>query len=201
MKLTTRIFSTILLGLAFISLQACSHFSGHNYYDDDYSDNVNYQEGGHAAGDSDGGGSYRYRRGRPVVAPNSYHFSGNASPTKHKDRDMNWIRQQNPDGYTIELANDAKPSTVAKVLHSTPKSARMAQVRTKKGFTGIYGTFKDRQEAEAALQKLPENLRNKAGVREWNKVQSELKPREIHRPSTPAAAPGSVTIPNGAAEQ
>ena len=107
----------------------------------------------------------------------SYHFSNNTSPKSHKQRDTEWINSQNPNGYTIELAEDEKPASVAKQLFKTPKQERMAQYKHQKNgktvHTGIYGSFNDSESAEKALAKLPADVREKAKVKKFGNAQKD----------------------------
>ena len=59
---------------------------------------------------------------KAVVVPESYHVGAYQAPTSFKDRDKSWISTQNPQGYTIELANGEQPAEVAGVLQKAPKS-------------------------------------------------------------------------------
>ena len=65
---------------------------------------------------------------KKVTVPHSYHFAQHTSPRSHRNRDQDWINRQNPQQYTIELANQKSAAGVAKILHNTPKNKRMAQI-------------------------------------------------------------------------
>src|SRR3990167_725522 len=49
-----------------------------------------------------------------VQVPETYHLGSYGSPVRAKDSDKNWVSSQNPQNYTIELAEDEKASYVAK---------------------------------------------------------------------------------------
>lgn len=194
MKLAKRIFSVALIAVALSGLQACSDLS--------QSDNTNYN------------GDYTNANNvsnRDLTLPLTGDERNNAqsrsaiyqsmawkrpiatiSPAAEKNRDGNWAHEQKADEYTIQLANDEKPASVAQVLLKTPKLHRTAQLRrTQDGktvYTGVYGSYKNREQAEAALQKLPADVRANAGVVEWNKVQGDAKDK------APAQATTTTTV-------
>ncbi len=142
----------IIVGLCAPLLQSCSLTSSEHY--GGYS---GYSYSGGLGGSPHG---YHYSRPQPITSvPKSYHMSNTGSPGKHRDRDTRWIKNQKPEHYTIQVANQGSASEVAKKLHKSPKSTRSAQYRMKKGkktsYGGVYGTYKNRQAAEKALKKLP----------------------------------------------
>jgi hypothetical protein len=123
---------------------------------------------------------YRYSTSEHTVAvPNSYHVGEYHSPVSFKDRDRVWVSNQNPQGYTIEIAEGEKASQVAQKLYKTPKSDRMAQVkyqvRGKSYYKGVYGTYPDATSAQKALESLPEEIRQEASVKNWSNVQQNLE--------------------------
>ncbi len=108
-----------------------------------------------------------------VEVPDSYHM-GYGHPTSAKDMDKNWVKGQNPNSYTIELANDSKPSKVAGILYKAPKNERSAEIRTNKGsYTGVYGTYPSYEAAKAKLESLPEDVKQNANIKTWGNIQSE----------------------------
>jgi len=125
-------------------------------------------------------------RPKPVTIPKSYYLAS-GTPVAHDTIDEDWVSGQSPNGYTIQLANDEKPSVVAKTLANTPKNARTAQVRYQKDnqtlYMGIYGSYVDKAAAEAALNKLPPDIKEKASIEPWSKVQEETQP--VKDPNTP----------------
>jgi septal ring-binding cell division protein DamX len=114
-----------------------------------------------------------------VVVPDSYHVGEYHSPVSFKDRDKGWVSSQNPQGYTIELADDQKASKVAQKLYKAPKNDRMAQVRYQKNgkpyYKGVYGTYNSPEAAQKALDQLPAELKQGAGVKSWGSVQENLE--------------------------
>ena len=115
---------------------------------------------------------------KEVVVPESYHVGTYQSPTSFKDRDSSWVSSQNPQGYTIELANGEKPAEVAGVLQKAPKTERMAEVKYqnqgKAYYKGIYGSYPSFDAAQQALNSLPEDIRKSADVKTWGSVQSSV---------------------------
>jgi len=125
----------------------------------------------------DGGGYYSdaYQE-KTVVVPESYHVGVNHSPTSHTDRDKTWVNSQNSQRYTIELADDEKPSEVANTLYKAPRSERMAEIQYQRDgkthYKGVYGSYPNYEAAQEALKSLPEDVKQKAGVKTWGSVQS-----------------------------
>ncbi len=127
-------------------------------------------------GYSDGGYYSDSYQEKTVVVPESYHVGVNHSPTPHTDRDKDWVNSQNSQSYTIELADDEKASAVANTLYKAPKSERMAEVKYQRDgkayYKGVYGTYPSYEAAQEALKALPEDVKQKAGVKTWGSVQS-----------------------------
>ncbi|KTD75279.1 SPOR domain-containing protein [Legionella waltersii] len=125
--------------------------------------------------------SYTYtdQSSQGVVVPDSYHVGEYHSPVSFKDRDKGWVSSQNPQGYTIELADDQKASKVANKLYKAPKNDRMAQVRYQKNgkqyYKGVYGTYNSPEAAQKALEQLPDEVKQGAGVKSWGSVQENLE--------------------------
>ncbi len=119
-----------------------------------------------------------YRQNQGVVVPDSYHVGQHHSPQSFKDRDRLWVNSQNPGSYTIELADDEQAAAVAQKLYKAPKDDRRAQIKYQRNgksyYKGLYGTYDNAEAAQKALNALPENVRTKAGVKNWGSVQSNL---------------------------
>ncbi|HVT62916.1 MAG TPA: SPOR domain-containing protein [Legionellaceae bacterium] len=111
---------------------------------------------------------------KTVVVPQSYHLSvGN--PIASKDEDKQWVASQNPNGYTIQIANDSKPAPVANKLQQVPKTERSAEVKSQSGtYLGLYGSYPSREAAEAQRNLLPEHVKDQAQIKEWQSIQSEM---------------------------
>ncbi len=173
MKNKTRLF---VVSLCVAGLSSCSSFyeeggSAYSYGHGSSYPQGQYPEGRYVEGQADGGGQVK----KPVEVPNSYHVGEYHSPTRHKNRDRNWVNSQNPMGYTIEVADDEKPSDVASKLQKAPANDRKAAVKYEKGgkthYKGVYGTFNSYQEAKKALENLPEDVKAGAKVKNWGSVQ------------------------------
>ena len=99
-------------------------------------------------------------------------------PVSHRQVDWTWVNSQNPQGYTIEIADNEKASAVAGQLASAPKKEHMAQVKYSRNgqlyYKGLYGTYTNQEEARKALEALPDNLKQGASVKPWSNVQSVL---------------------------
>lgn len=120
---------------------------------------------------------YKYGE-QQVTVPDSYHVGAFHSPVSFKDRDKTWVSGQNPQGYTIEIANGDKASQVAQKLYKAPKNDRMAQVKYnsngKAYYKGVYGTYPDAAAAQKALDALPSEIKQGASVKNWSSVQQNL---------------------------
>ncbi len=116
---------------------------------------------------------------RRVSVPDSYHVGEYHSPVSFKDRDRDWVANQNPQGYTIEVAEGDKASQVANALQSTPKNDRMAQIKSNRNgqnyYQGVYGSYSDRESAQKALEALPADLKQKAMVKDWSSIQNSMQ--------------------------
>lgn len=113
-----------------------------------------------------------------VKVPDSYHVGAYHSPRAPKDIDRSWVSRQNPQEYTIELAQDEKAARVAGVLQSAPKNERMAEVKYqqfgKTYYKGLYGSYSSQEAAQSALNALPETMKQSAGVTTWGSIQNNL---------------------------
>ncbi len=110
-----------------------------------------------------------------VEVPDSYHV-GLGHPTSAKDMDKSWVKNQNPNSYTIEIAKDSKPAAVAGVLQQTPKNERTAEIKTNSGiYTGVYGTYQSYEAAKEKLDSLPENIKQNATIKSWQSIQDETE--------------------------
>ncbi|KTD07024.1 hypothetical protein SAMN02746073_0067 [Legionella jamestowniensis DSM 19215] len=124
----------------------------------------------------DGGVDYRYERaGGDVNVPHSYHVGPTHSPASHKDVDSNWVNNQNPQGYTIEIA-EGKASQVAGKLYKVPKNDRTAQIKAYSGsggayYKGVYGSYHSYEEAQQALNRLPQEIKQGANIKNWGAIQ------------------------------
>lgn len=125
--------------------------------------------------------NYGYQNGAgqsEVSVPDSYHVGEYHSPVSFKDRDRNWVTGQNPQGYTIQIADDEKAAKVAQKLYKAPKSDRRAQVKYQRNgkayYKGLYGTYDNAEAAQKALDELPPDIKQGAGVTNWGNVQNNL---------------------------
>lgn len=167
-----------VLGLCTVGLSSCVSYQenytpGYQAYV--YDNSQLYPQGNYRMLHSD----ERNQGNQAINVPDSYHVGEYHSPVSFKDRDRNWVSSQNAEGYTIEVADDEKASQVAEKLYKAPKSDRMAQVKYqhhgKTYYKGVYGTYNNAKEAQKALDALPEDIRNGAGVKSWGSIQNNLE--------------------------
>ena len=112
----------------------------------------------------------------PVEVPDTYHVGTFHSPTAHKDMDREWVNNQSAKNYTIELGNGEKAAQVANTLYKAPKNERTAEVKYqhegKTYYKGLYGTYPSYEDAQKALNTLPADVKQKAGIKSWGSVQN-----------------------------
>ncbi|MCC5791531.1 MAG: SPOR domain-containing protein [Legionellaceae bacterium] len=163
------------------SLSACMQYGG-RYYSErslyqghtygDYEERIDPEYGQYS---DDQQRNMEEQRSSRVSVPDSYHVGSRHSPERHQSRDNSWIRSQNPQGYTIQLAEGAKASAVAAALTRAPKRDRMATLKSFENgqvyFRGLYGSYHRYDEAKQALEALPEDLRGQAQIKKWSSVQ------------------------------
>ncbi len=93
-----------------------------------------------------------------------------------KHVDLSWVEAQEPQHLTILLNSDSNPLNVSQSLMKVPKDKRSAalkyQDRGQAQYAGIYGSFQDQNEAQQALQQLPEELRPQAKIVNWQQLQT-----------------------------
>lgn len=167
----------LVLSVSVISLCSCTMVNPNgytNYQSYNYEDLVPYAEG------TSGPDTYQNTQteSKQVFVQQSFHVGAYQSPTSFKDRDKTWVSSQNPQAYTIELADGEKPSYVAGRLFKAPKTDRSAQVAYQKGnqsyYKGLYGSYASKEAAEQALAALPADLKQGAQVKAWGSVQGVL---------------------------
>lgn len=177
MKTTAKMtaLAAILCGLTSCMAYEDSGYSYHGYaYDQTtYYPDTQYREGQVVNGAVTTG-----EVKQPVQVPETYHVGSYHSPQGHKSRDRNWVNGQNPQGYTIELADDENAASVAGKLNAAPKKDRMAQVKYSKGgkthYKGLYGSYESYEAAQKAYNELPPELKQGAGVKNWGSVQGNV---------------------------
>jgi hypothetical protein len=125
-----------------------------------------------------GNGAYVPGSRKVVTVPEGYHVGSDRSPASFKDREKSWVNRQSPQNYTIELGDNEKASQVAATLQKAPKDARKAEIKYNRGgkrhYKGVYGTYSSYESAQKALNALPEELKQNAGVKTWGSVQNSV---------------------------
>lgn len=169
----------IIISMSIIFIIACTHNQETIYSTSPYSTN-RYNEMQYYTQTYDlGNTNERYETERQQVAvPDSYHVGSSYAPARAKDRDKNWVRNQNPQSYTITIAEDEKPASVAKKLYQLPKSERSAEINFQRNgksvYQGVYGSYRSKEDAEKALNSLPAEVKQNADIKEWSSVQSNI---------------------------
>ena len=171
-------WNCLILGFCAVNLCSCIVSDEHytpKYQAYTYDDNQMYVPKNYTASDA----VYRNSNSsQTVTVPESYHVGEYHSPVSFKDRDRTWVSGQNPQGYTIELAEGEKAAQVAQKLYNTPKNDRMAQVKYqvngKAYYKGVYGTYPDASSAQKALDALPDDVKSGAGIKNWGSLQQNL---------------------------
>lgn len=115
---------------------------------------------------------------KQVFVPETYHVGESHTPVSHQDRDRTWVTSQNPQNYTIELANGDQAASVANTLYKAPKSERTAEVeyqlQGKPHYKGLYGSFSSQEAAQDALKSLPPEMQQTATIQNWQNVQQNI---------------------------
>lgn len=117
---------------------------------------------------------------KEVVIPDTYYVNGTRSPVSHKDMDKDWVGSQKAQNYTIEVTASDKASQVAETLAKTPKNERTAEIKYQSAgktyYKGLYGSYPSYEAAQKALNELPNDVKQQAGVKSWSSVQELLSP-------------------------
>lgn len=167
----------VCLSLCIVNLPACMTAEHHDYSNSqsyDYRASPLYPEGY----DNTVVYSSPYESPKEIMVPESYHVGATQSPITSKDMDKSWVSSQSPMGYTIELADGEKAAHVAGVLEKAPKSEHMAEVKYQRDgkayYKGLYGTYPNYEAANKALSTLPDDLKQRAGIKTWGSVQQNI---------------------------
>lgn len=90
-----------------------------------------------------------------------------------------WVLQQRPDSYTLQLSSVLNEQDVLKFIHSNHLETEAAYIKVVVNettrYTAIYGVYNTYNEAQKAIKKLPGNLqRDKPWVRNFGILQKML---------------------------
>lgn len=122
--------------------------------------------------------SYSYDSPKTVTVPDSYYAGTTQTPVASKDLDKSWVSGQKAQGYTIEIADGEKASSVAQTLMKAPKNERTAQVKYQRAgktyYKGLYGSYESSEAAQKALEALPASIKQGAGVKNWGVVKGDV---------------------------
>ncbi len=76
------------------------------------------------------------------------------------------------------MADGEKASQVAQTLYKAPKNDRMAQIKYQRNgkdyYKGLYGSYDSPEAAQKALDALPPDIKQGAGIKNWSNVQGNL---------------------------
>lgn len=113
---------------------------------------------------------------KPLEVPDTYLAGANHSPTPPKNVDKEWVNNQKGQSYTIQLADGEKAAEVANTLLKVPKNERTAEIKYQRDgktyYKGVYGTYPNYEEAQKALNNLPADVKQNAGIKTWGTVQN-----------------------------
>ena len=129
----------------------------------------------------DGASNYNetYSESKPVEVPESYHLGAYRSPPSARENDKTWVSKQNPEHYTVEIADDEKAALVAKKLNQAPKQNTTAEVpyqrEGKAYYKGLNGSYQTAEEAQKSLDSLPPELKAGAKIKTWNSIQPNMQ--------------------------
>lgn len=93
-------------------------------------------------------------------------------PNRVSQHDQDWVSMQPAHGYTIQVAKDVNAARVAHRLIKVPHMHHTAEVQTREGFVGVFGSYATQDEAAKAIQQLPDAIRKEATVQSWQAIQS-----------------------------
>lgn len=90
-----------------------------------------------------------------------------------------WVLQQSPDSYTLQLSSVLAEKDILKFIHSNHLESEAAYIKVivndTTRYTAIYGVYSTYIEAQNAIKQLPENLqRDKPWVRNFGILQKML---------------------------
>ncbi|MCA0403766.1 MAG: SPOR domain-containing protein [Proteobacteria bacterium] len=180
----------LAIGLSVIGLSSCGTTRVDNFYTRSPNyvsyqpyvyDNVdyyqqNYDTGVGSSADYTDIRVYGERRVSNAEVPESYYTGSYRSPVSPKEADKSWAKSQNVGHYTIQVADEPQAASVAATLSTLPKTDRSAEIKYqangKTSYRGVYGSYKNYQEAEQALSKLPADVKNRAIIKIWSNVQN-----------------------------
>ena len=110
----------------------------------------------------------------PVATDTTFHPA--ASGIKRE----NWVKQQRPDTYTLQLSSVTNENDILKFIHTNRLESEAAYIRVvikdSTRYTAIYGVYNSHAEAEQAIKRLPANLqKDKPWVRNFGVLQKMLQ--------------------------
>lgn len=181
-----RYIAGLSIGICLSGLAGCKNYDdidylAYNPYPDDYRMYSGYQSPesyqnpyrNYRYADSE----YRPVESTTVQVPETYHVGSYHSPVSFKERDQAWVASQNGQGYTIQISEGSEAAAVAQALNNAPKNDRRAQVSYERGgkryYKGVYGSFNSLQDAQKALDTLPETVRSSARIKNWSSIQGQ----------------------------
>ena len=94
-----------------------------------------------------------------------------------------WIREQNPRFYTLQLASSSNPRKIEKYYLDNQLEGKAGYYRNvrkgKNWYALVYGTYPSSKAAQQAIETLPEGLRKwKPWVRRFRDIQPTMQPLE-----------------------
>lgn len=94
-----------------------------------------------------------------------------------------WVREQNPRFYTLQLASSTNPRKIEKYFRDNELEGNAGYYRNvrkgKNWYALVYGAYPSSKEAQQAIETLPEGMRKwKPWVRRFRDIQRTMQPIE-----------------------
>lgn len=94
-----------------------------------------------------------------------------------------WVREQNPRSYTLQLASSTNPRKIEKYYRDNDLEGNAGYYRNvrkgKNWYALVYGSYPSSKAAQQAIETLPEGLRKwKPWVRRFRDIQGTMQPLE-----------------------
>ena len=106
-------------------------------------------------------------------------YNNNPGRVSQKQKDLDWIRDQTPNNFTIATHPQRTVKLTKQILnHANTQQTGMYRMRVngKTRFGGAVGSYKTAQLAKLDLQKMSAEIRKNASIKHWGAIQSIMLP-------------------------